>query len=158
MTAAIAPGSSRNRGRTRAADRGLAGHRVDDDRDRDEALVAEDAPVAQRLLADVTDLEAIDIDIAAVDRAGDRGQAVDQVHHHAVLGEHHPLGGQPGRLGQPAMRAQVPHSPCTASGARAGRVQHVQQLAGRGVPDTCTIATSLCSTVAPQRDSPLITP
>ena len=50
----------------------LAGLEVDGDEDRQEAFLAEDAAVLQRGVADVADLEPVDVDVADRDRADDR--------------------------------------------------------------------------------------
>ena len=65
----------------------LAGGGVDHDEDRDDALVAEDAAVLEGGLGDVADREAVDVDVARLDLAGDLGLAVDEVDDHAVLGD-----------------------------------------------------------------------
>ena len=62
------------RGDHRSAD-DLAGGRVDDDVDGDEALGAEDAAVLQRRLGDVTDRRAVDVDVAARARRRRPGRA-----------------------------------------------------------------------------------
>ena len=85
----------------------LAGGRVDHRRDGDEALLTEDAPVFQLLLGDVTDVAAVDVDVAAIDLAGDLDAAVDQIDDHAVVDAETRSGGTPRRDGQLGMGAQV---------------------------------------------------
>ena len=79
----------------------LARAGVDHDHHRDEAFLAEDAPVLQLRLGDLADGEAVDVDVAARHRAGDVGLAVDQVDDHAVLGDHDVAFGHAGQRGQP---------------------------------------------------------
>ena len=108
---------------------------LDDDGERDEALVAEDPPRLQRLLAHVADVEPVDVDVADRHAAHDRGLAVDQVDHDAVLGEQHPVAAHAGLLGQRGVRAQVP--PLAVHRHEVARLGHVEQraqLAGRRVP------------------------
>src|SRR5690625_993426 len=57
----------------------LARRRVDDHDDRDEAFVTEDAPILELGVRDVADGRSVHVHIAAVDLAGDLGDAVDQV-------------------------------------------------------------------------------
>ena len=116
------------------ADR-LAGGRVDGDGDRDEATLAEHQAVRQGRVADVADREAVDVDVPDRNTADDLGETVDQVDHHAVLGEHHALLGNTGRHGQCGVGAQVPPFAVHRHGVGgAHRVVQVQQLTGRGVP------------------------
>ena len=78
----------------------LAADRVDDHDHRDEALLAEDPAVLEVGLGDVADRGAVDEDVAAVDLAGDRGHAVDEVDDDAVLGDDDVVVGDAGRAGQ----------------------------------------------------------
>jgi MFS family permease len=67
----------------------LAGDRVDHDEHRHEPLAAEDAPVLQRLFADVTDGEPVDVHVAGRHGANDASPTVDEVDDDTVLGDHH---------------------------------------------------------------------
>jgi hypothetical protein len=108
---------------------------LDDDGQRDEALVAEDPPLLQRLLPHVADVEAVDVDVADRHRPDDRRLAVDQVDDDAVLGEQDPVGGHAGLLGQRRVRPQVtPLAVHRHEVSRLGHVEQRAQLAGRGVP------------------------
>ena len=112
----------------------LAGVGVDHDHHRDEALVAEDAPVLELRLGDLADGQAVDVDVPARDRADHVGHAVHQVDHHAVLGEHDVVVGHAGQRGQVGVRAQVPPLAVHRHEvARLDQVEHVEQLAGRRV-------------------------
>src|SRR5690606_19592826 len=73
-----------------------AGGGVDGGEDGDEALLAEDAPVLELGLGDLSDTRAVDVDVAARHRTDDARLAVDEVDDDAVLGEHDPLGRYPG--------------------------------------------------------------
>ena len=68
-------------------------------------------------LGDVADRRAVDEDVAAVDLAGDRRDAVDQVDDDAVLGDHDVLdAGLPGPARR--WRSMCRISPCTGSTLR----------------------------------------
>ena len=92
----------------------LAGAGVDHDDDGDEALLAEDAPVLEVGLGDLADAGAVDVDVAALDRAGDPRDAVDEVDDDAVLGDDDPLA-RHARSGSPssAFATRWRTSPCT---------------------------------------------
>ena len=90
----------------------------------------------QRVLADVADRIAVDVDQADLDAPGDRGLAVDQVDDHAVLGEHHPRPPAPrSRTASARVGPQVPPLAVHRHDVvRPHRVVEEQQLAGGGVP------------------------
>ena len=112
----------------------LAGDRVHDHDDRDEALLAEDPAVLEGRLGDVADGRAVDEDVAAVDLAGDPRDPVDEVDDDAVLGHHDPLARDAGGDGQVGVGAHVPDLAVDRQHvARLDDVVAVEQLAGAGV-------------------------
>src|SRR6185312_13276017 len=125
---------------TRAASLDLgAGHHlarvgVDHDHDRDEALVAQDAAVFELGFGDLADGEAVHVDVAARHRASHAGLAADQVDDNAVLGDHDVVVRDAGQGGEVGVRPQVPPlAVYRHEVARPDQVQHIEQLAGRGV-------------------------
>src|SRR5699024_9548529 len=95
----------------------------------------QDPAVLELVLGHAADGGAVDVDVAAGHRAGDPGDAVDQVDHHAVLGEHDPLGVETALHGERAIGHEV--TDLTVHGQdvlRSDDVVAVEQFAGRGVP------------------------
>src|SRR5699024_11881219 len=108
---------------------------VDHGEDGDEALLTKDAAVLQLGIGHPTHRVPVHVDVPARHRPGDPGLAVDQVDHHTVLGEHHPLRGDPGLDCETAVGHQVPDLPVHRHHVpRPDDVVHVQQLTGGGVP------------------------
>jgi hypothetical protein len=75
--------------------------------DRDETALAEDEPVGKRRLADIAHRKAVDVDVPDLDPARPARLAVNQVHHDAVLRDHHVLRRDTGPHGQFTVRPQV---------------------------------------------------
>ncbi len=108
--------------------------RVDDDHGGDEPLVAEDQPVAEALLAHVADAAAVDVGEAGRDPADHRGLAVTEVDHRAVAHHEDAVLRHADAHRDLGVRAQVPALAVHGHEvARAQRVEHPGQLAGRGV-------------------------
>src|SRR5699024_479036 len=103
--------------------------------DGDEPLLAENAAVLQLGLGDAPDGGAVHVDVPARHRPGDPGLALDEIHHHAVLGQYHPFRAKTGLDGKRAVGHQVTDLPVHGHHvARADDVVHIQQLTSRGVP------------------------
>ena len=137
----------------------LAGHRVDDDEDRDEALLAEDPAVLELRLGDLADAGAVDVDVAARHGADDRRHPADQVDDRPVVAEDDPLARHAGRDREVGVGDQVPDLAVHRHDvARPDDVVAVEQLAGAlAWPETWTRALPLWTTLAPSRVRPLMT-
>ena len=136
----------------------LAGVGVDDAHDRHHALLREGAPHVQGLLGGATDGHRIDIHQPGGHGAGDGRAAVDEVDDRAVLGDEHPVGVDTGADGDVGVGAQVPPLAVDRQDIRGPHhVEQVRELTGAAWPETCTLASSLCTTIAPHRVSLLMT-
>ena len=125
----------------------------------DEPLRAQHPAVLQRGLGDVADAGAVDVHVAARDRADDRWRRRRRGRR-----RRRPRRAPRARAGTPvstassALARRCRHSPWTGMTLRGRRCCSSRaarrQRRGR---DTCTIALPLCTTFAPRRVSPLMT-
>src|SRR5690606_15992537 len=112
----------------------LPGDRVNHHDDRDEALLAQDAPVFQRRLGYSADALAVNVDVATWHRADDARDTVGQIDDHAVASHDDPVAGDAGADRDLGVRAQM--TIFAVDGHHITRLDQVvdeEQFAGTGV-------------------------